>query len=122
MARWKAASRAGDARKPAALRDGVAMAIGCPWAGETAPIISGRPVGRNGTGDSMNKQIMTRESLLGMLERLGVNARTANNDIRTKNVAAVIVTATLPPFAQQGTRIDVTVGTLGDATSLQGAV
>ncbi len=82
----------------------------------------GLAVGLNGTGDSLNKQIMTRESLFGMLERLGVNARTANNDIRTKNVAAVIVTANLPPFAQQGTRIDVSVGTLGDATSLQGAI
>lgn len=80
----------------------------------------GLAVGLNGTGDSLNRAIMTRESLLGMLERLGVNARTANNDLRTRNVAAVMVTAKLPPFARQGTRIDVNVATLGDATSLQG--
>ena len=55
-----------------------------------------------------------------MLERLGVNARTANNDMRTRNLAAVMVTATLPPFAHQGTRVDVNVASLGDATSLLG--
>ena len=78
----------------------------------------GLVVGLNGTGDTLNQAIFTRESLIGMLERLGVNAR--DNALRTNNVAAVMVTATLPPFARQGGRIDVTVSTLGNAKSLLG--
>jgi flagellar P-ring protein precursor FlgI len=78
----------------------------------------GLVVGLNGTGDSLNRSIFTRESLIGMLERLGVNARDSN--LRTANVAAVMVTATLPPFARQGARIDVAVSALGDAKSLLG--
>jgi flagellar P-ring protein precursor FlgI len=76
-------------------------------------------VGLNGTGDDTKKKaVFTRESLIGMLDRLGVNAR--NDDLETKNLAAVMVTANLPPFARQGSGIDVTVSSLGDATSLQG--
>ncbi|HZS81988.1 MAG TPA: flagellar basal body P-ring protein FlgI [Stellaceae bacterium] len=78
----------------------------------------GLVVGLNGTGDSLNRSIFTRESLIGMLERLGVNAR--DDSLRTANVAAVMVTANLPPFARQGTHIDVTVSALGDAKSLLG--
>jgi flagellar P-ring protein precursor FlgI len=78
----------------------------------------GLVVGLNGTGDSLNRSIFTRESLIGMLERLGVNARDAS--LRTNNVAAVMVTATLPPFARQGSRIDVAVSAIGDAKSLLG--
>ncbi len=78
----------------------------------------GLAVGLNGTGDTLNNAIFTRESLIGMLERLGVNARDAS--LRTKNVAAVMVTATLPAFARQGGHIDVTVSALGDAKSLLG--
>jgi flagellar P-ring protein precursor FlgI len=78
----------------------------------------GLVVGLNGTGDSLNRSIFTRESLIGMLERLGVNARDAG--LRTNNVAAVMVTATLPAFARQGARIDVNVSALGDAKSLLG--
>jgi flagellar P-ring protein FlgI len=78
----------------------------------------GLVVGLNGTGDTLNNAIFTRESLIGMLERLGVNARDAS--LRTKNVAAVMVTATLPAFARQGGHIDVTVSALGDAKSLLG--
>jgi flagellar P-ring protein precursor FlgI len=78
----------------------------------------GLVVGLNGTGDSLNRSIFTRESLIGMLERLGVNSRDAA--LRTNNVAAVMVTATLPPFSRQGGRIDVTVSALGDAKSLLG--
>jgi len=78
----------------------------------------GLVVGLNGTGDSLNNAIFTRESLIGMLERMGVNAR--DTALRTKNVAAVMVTATLPPFARQGSRIDVSVSALGDAKSLLG--
>ncbi len=75
-------------------------------------------VGLNGTGDTLNNAPFTKQSLTAMLERLGVNTRGAN--MRTANVAAVMVTANLPPFATQGTRIDVTVSALGDAKSLQG--
>jgi flagellar P-ring protein precursor FlgI len=78
----------------------------------------GLVVGLNGTGDGLDAAIFTRESLVGMLDRLGVNARDDNLD--TDNVAAVIVTATLPPFSRQGTRIDVAVATIGDSDSLQG--
>ena len=78
----------------------------------------GLVVGLNGTGDSLTKAIFTRESLIGMLERLGVNAR--DKSLKTKNVAAVVVTASLPPFARQGGKINIQVATIGDATSLQG--
>ncbi len=78
----------------------------------------GLVVGLNGTGDSLNASPFTRQSLQAMLERLGVNTRGAV--LRTKNVAAVMVTASLPAFGTQGTRIDVTVSAMGDATSLQG--
>jgi flagellar P-ring protein precursor FlgI len=78
----------------------------------------GLVVGLNGSGDSLNAAPFTKQSLQSMLERLGVNTRGAT--LRTKNVAAVMVTANLPPFGTQGTRIDVTVSALGDATSLQG--
>ncbi len=75
-------------------------------------------VGLNGTGDTLNNTPFTRQSLQAMLERLGVNTRGAT--IRTANVAAVMVTANLPPFSTQGTRVDVTVSAMGDAKSLQG--
>ncbi len=78
----------------------------------------GLVVGLQGTGDSLNNAPFTRQSLQAMLERLGVNTRGVN--LRTKNVAAVMVTANLPPFSTQGTRIDVSVSALGDAESLQG--
>jgi len=78
----------------------------------------GLVVGLNGTGDSLNNSPFTLQSLQGMLERMGVNTR--NSNLRTKNVAAVIVTGHLPPFATQGSRMDVTVSALGDSTSLQG--
>jgi flagellar P-ring protein FlgI len=78
----------------------------------------GLVVGLNGTGDTLNNTPFTRQSLQAMLERLGVNIRGAN--LRTANVAAVMVTANLPPFATQGTRVDITVSALGDAQSLQG--
>ncbi len=78
----------------------------------------GLVVGLQGTGDDIGKSVFTRESLIGMLERLGVNARDV--DLDTKNVAAVMVTASLPPFARQGTHIDVEISALGDAKSLLG--
>ncbi len=78
----------------------------------------GLVVGLNGTGDTLNNSPFTKQSLTSMLERLGVNTRGTN--LRTANVAAVMVTANLPPFSTQGTRIDVTVSALGDSKSLQG--
>ncbi len=78
----------------------------------------GLVVGLNGTGDSLSNSPFTAKSLVGMLERLGINTR--GDSLKTKNVAAVMVTATLPPFSAQGSRIDVTVSTLGDAKSLSG--
>ncbi len=80
----------------------------------------GLVVGLNGTGDSLSNSPFTAKSLTGMLERLGINTR--GDSLKTKNVAAVMVTATLPPFSAQGAHIDVTVSTLGDAKSLQGGV
>ena len=78
----------------------------------------GLVVGLNGTGDTLNNAPFTRQSLQAMLERLGVNTRGAT--MRTANVAAVMVTASLPAFATQGSRLDVTVSAMGDAKSLQG--
>jgi flagellar P-ring protein precursor FlgI len=78
----------------------------------------GLVVGLNGTGDTLNNIPFTKQSLQAMLERLGVNIRGAQ--IRTGNVAAVMVTANLPAFGTQGTRMDVTVSALGDSKSLQG--
>lgn len=75
-------------------------------------------VGLNGSGDTLNNSPFTKQSLQAMLERLGVNTR--GEKLRTQNVAAVMVTANLPPFSTQGTRIDVTVSALGDASSLLG--
>jgi flagellar P-ring protein FlgI len=82
----------------------------------------GLVVGLNGSGDTLTNSPFTERSLIGMLERLGVNENSDFATIKTKNIAAVMVTATLPPFAAQGARIDVTVGTMGDAKSLQGGV
>ena len=78
----------------------------------------GLVVGLNRTGDSLRNAPFTRQSLEAMLERLGVNTRNANAN--TKNVAAVMVTANLHPFARQGSRIDTTISTLGDSKSLLG--
>jgi len=80
----------------------------------------GLVVGLNGTGDTLTNSPFTERSLVGMLERLGIN--TSSDTMKTKNVAAVMVTATLPPFSAQGAHIDVTVGTMGDAKSLQGGL
>ena len=78
----------------------------------------GLVVGLNGTGDTLNNSPFTQQSLTGMLERLGVNIRDLT--LRTRNVAAVMVTARLPAFARPGVRVDVTVSTLGDSTNLLG--
>ncbi|MCG3269090.1 flagellar basal body P-ring protein FlgI [Yoonia sp. I 8.24] len=78
----------------------------------------GLVVGLNGTGDGLRNAPFTEEILSNVLERLGVNV--TGEQFRPKNVAAVIVTASLPPFARAGSPIDVTVSAIGDANSLLG--
>ena len=80
----------------------------------------GLVVGLSGTGDKIDSAVFTRQSLIGMLERLGVNTRDQESKLQTKNVAAVMVTAELPAFARPGSRIDVSISALGDATNLTG--
>lgn len=80
----------------------------------------GLVVGLNGSGDTLANAPFTTQSLVGMLERLGVNTRNDIDSLNTANVAAVMVTSTLPAFARQGSRIDISVSALGDATSLRG--
>ncbi|KGB83641.1 flagellar basal body P-ring biosynthesis protein FlgA [Rhodovulum sp. NI22] len=78
----------------------------------------GLVVGLNGTGDGIRNAPFTEEILSNLLERLGVNV--TGEQFRPKNVAAVFVTAALPPFARVGGRIDMTVSAIGDAKSLLG--
>ena len=78
----------------------------------------GLVVGLNGTGDNIKSIDFTKESILSMLDRIGINAR--DGQLKSKTVAAVMVTANLPAFGRQGSRIDVMVSALGDAKSLQG--
>lgn len=80
----------------------------------------GLVVGLNGTGDALNNAIFTRQSLIGMLERLGVNTQDQASTLQTKDIAAVMVTANLPAFSHSGEKIDVTVSAMGDATDLTG--
>lgn len=80
----------------------------------------GLVVGLDGTGDSLRNAPFTKQSLESMLERMGVNTRGTN--LNTNNVAAVMVTANLPPFATQGSRMDVIISSLGDADSLRGGM
>lgn len=78
----------------------------------------GLVVGLAGSGDSLRNAPFTEQSMRSMLDNLGV--ATAQGRARLDNIAAVIVTANLPPFVRHGARIDVTVSSLGDATSLRG--
>jgi flagellar P-ring protein FlgI len=78
----------------------------------------GLVVGLNNTGDSLRNSPFTEDAIVNILERLGVNV--TGEQIRARNVAAVLVTATLPPFARAGSQIDVTVSAIGDARSLMG--
>jgi flagellar P-ring protein precursor FlgI len=75
----------------------------------------GLVVGLNGTGD---KGLATMQSIANMLQRMGSTVKP--NDIKAKNAAAVMVTATLPPFPKPGIRVDAVVSTIGDAKNLQG--
>lgn len=79
----------------------------------------GLVVGLNGSGDGLRNSPFTQKSIEGMLGRLGVG-NLSDQDIKTRNAAAVMVTASLPPFARRGSPIDVVVSSLGDATSLRG--
>lgn len=78
----------------------------------------GLVVGLNGTGDGLRNAPFTEEIMANLLERLGANM--AGEELRPRNVAAVFVTATLPPFARAGSKIDVSVSAIGDASSLRG--
>ncbi len=78
----------------------------------------GLVVGLNGTGDGLRNSPFTEDILGNVLERLGVNV--TGEQFRPNNVAAVLVTGSLPPFARAGSALDVTVSAIGDANSLLG--
>lgn len=78
----------------------------------------GMVVGLNGTGDNIKSINFAKESLVSLLDSVGINSR--DGQVKSKNIASVMVTANLPAFARQGSRIDVMVSALGDATNLQG--
>ncbi|NWH08241.1 MAG: flagellar basal body P-ring protein FlgI [Alphaproteobacteria bacterium] len=98
-------SRIKDVVDVEGVRDNVLMGVGLV-------------VGLNGTGDSLRNAPFTLQAVQSLLEQQGINTR--SETLNTKNIAFVTVTATLPPFATAGTKIDVTVSTMGDAKSLQG--
>ena len=77
----------------------------------------GLVVGLNGTGDNLRNSAFTQQELEDFFSRVGVNTKGSN--LRTKNAAAVTITATLPPFSRQGNRVDVNVSAIGDAKSLE---
>ncbi|MEM7289375.1 MAG: flagellar basal body P-ring protein FlgI [Pseudomonadota bacterium] len=78
----------------------------------------GLVVGLSGTGDSLRNSPFTEASIKSMLDQLGIGR--TSDDLRTRNVAAVLVTAKLPAYANKGTRIDANISSLGDASSLRG--
>lgn len=78
----------------------------------------GLVVGLNGTGDNIKSINFAKESIISMLDKIGINAR--DGQLKSKNIAAVMVTASLPAFARPGSRIDVMVSAMGDAKNLQG--
>jgi flagellar P-ring protein FlgI len=89
----------------------------------------GLVIGLNGTGDTLRNAPFTEQSLQSMLDNMGINVRNENQNqsgtarpttLRTRNIAAVMVTADLPTSISPGERMDVTVSSLGDATSLLG--
>jgi flagellar P-ring protein FlgI len=80
----------------------------------------GLVVGLQGTGDGLKNSPFTEQSMRSMLDHLGVNV--SPGAIKGKNVAAVVVTATLPPFVRQGEQIDATVSSIGDSSSLAGGI
>lgn len=113
----------------ALLAPGVALANPQPRIKDIVDVENVRPnqlvgyglvVGLQGTGDRIRNVPFTEETLQAMLERMGVNIR--GTQMLTQNVAAVTVTATMPPYARSGSTIDVQVSALGDSTSLQGGI
>lgn len=78
----------------------------------------GLVIGLKGTGDTLRNAPFTEQSLQSMLDNMGINIR--GTLLRTRNVAAVMVTADLPPFASAGSRMDVSIASLGDSSSLLG--
>jgi len=81
----------------------------------------GLVIGLNGTGDDVKKSLFTRQSIANMVERLGISLSDSDvSKLKTENVAAVMVTAVLPPFASPGSTLDVMVSSIGDASSLAG--
>ncbi|MCK9908087.1 flagellar basal body P-ring protein FlgI [Microbacteriaceae bacterium K1510] len=78
----------------------------------------GLVIGLKGTGDTLRNAPFTEQSLQSMLDNMGINVR--GTALRTRNVAAVVVTADLPPFASRGSRMDVAISSMGDASSLTG--
>src|SRR4026207_2014410 len=78
----------------------------------------GLVIGLNKTGDK-RQTAFTQQQLVSMLERFGI---TLNGSVRVENIATVMVTADLPPFERPGSKIDVTVSSIGDSTSLQGGI
>ncbi|HOC59309.1 MAG TPA: flagellar basal body P-ring protein FlgI [Smithellaceae bacterium] len=77
-------------------------------------------VGLAGTGDDLAKNLFTRSSLANLMNRQGVSMKDQIATLKADNIAAVMVTATLPPFAKNGSKIDVMVSSVGSAKSLQG--
>lgn len=80
----------------------------------------GLVVGLDGTGDQTTQTPFTTQSLQAMLSQMGINLPASGQQLQLKNVAAVMVTAQLPAFAQPGQAVDVTVSSLGNAKSLRG--
>jgi flagellar P-ring protein precursor FlgI len=86
----------------------------------STPLIGyGLVVGLNKTGDR-KQTIFSAQSLANMLERFGISV--PSGEMKIENIAAVLVTTDMPPYARMGTRIDVTASSIGDARSLQGGV
>src|SRR5579863_8563633 len=79
----------------------------------------GLVVGLNGTGDKQ-QTIFSIQTLANMLQRMGVNIKSQLNNVQVRNIAAVFVTASIPPFSRPGMKMDVTVSSIGDAKSLAG--
>ncbi len=78
----------------------------------------GLVVGLNRTGDKVQQNLYTSQTLQNLLQRMGISTTTTG--LKPENIATVLVTATLPPFIRQGSKLDVTVSSIGDARSLQG--
>jgi flagellar P-ring protein precursor FlgI len=81
----------------------------------------GLVIGLNGTGDDIKKSVFTKQAMVNMIKRMGMGLTSdVFKQMKTKNVATVMVTAQLPPFARPGSNIDIMVSSIGDASSLSG--